>query len=294
MLTMDFYDTVFQQCAEESSTSSSRATRASSKGPSPPTLSSTPIKEPPVYSTSMASSKTGMAMGMVTGYENDDEDPLASSGVTISKHGKTRIQKSSAASLRRESPSIRERRAPVVRETWRKKKGTPPWSQQESDTLRNLCYAKDKSPYHLTLTSPFWKEVLPRLPGRTKSACFMKWKQIRGKKREKKATDSPGIPASSGVSGSWWSDEELKKLAQCCSQQPRTADDWAKIAAQIPGRTSNACEQQYRKRIRGVNPEIVDETRPEEVLPIPAADEESVQGNLTTREGEGDDWESPD
>lgn len=291
---MDFYDTVLQQCAEDSSTSSSRATRASSKGSSPPTLSSTPTEEPPGYSTSMASSKTGMATGMVTENEKDDEDPPASSDVTISKHGKARIHKSSAASSKHESPSIRERRAPVVRETWRKRKATPPWSQQECDTLRKFCYGKDGSSYHLTLRSPLWKEVLPRLPGRTKSACFMKWREIRGKKRERKATDSPGMPASSGVTGRRWSDEELKKLAQCCSQQPRTADDWAKIAAQIPGRTSNACELQYRKRIMGVNLEIVDEARPEEALPIPAADEESMHGNLTTREGEGDDWKSPD
>lgn len=288
MLMMDSYDKVLQKCAEDSSTSSSRATRASSKGSSP-TLSSTPTKEPPGYPTSMASSKTGMATGMLTGYEKDDEDPLASSEVTISKHGKARIQKSPAASLTHESPSIRERRAPAVRETWRKRKATPPWSQQERETLRNLCYGKDESPRHITLASPLWKEVLTRLPGRTKSACFMKWREIRGKERERKATDSPGMPASRGASTRWWSDEELEKLAQFCSQQPRTADDWAMVAAQIPGRTSNACESQYRKRIRGLNFEIVDETRPEEVLPIPAADGESVQGNLTPREEEDDD-----
>lgn len=285
---MDSYDTVLQQCAEDASTSSSRTTRASSKGSSPQAPPSAPIKEPPGYPISMASSKTGMTTGMITRDEKDDEDPLALSDVTISKHGKARIQKSPAAPLTHESPSIRERQAPAVRETWRKRKANPQWSQQECDTLRNLCYGKDESPRHITLASPLWKEISTQLPGRTKSACFMKWREMRGKGVEGKAADSSGMPASGVVSTRWWSDEELEKLAQCCSQQPRTADDWAMIAAQIPGRTSNACESQYRKRIRGLNFEIVDGTRPEEVLPIPAADEESVQGNLTPREGEDD------
>lgn len=271
---MDSYDTVLQQCAEDSSTSSSRATRASSKGSSPPTLSSTPTKEPPGYPTSMASSKTGMATGMLTGYEKDDEDPLASSEVTISKHGKAKIQKSPPAPLTHEFPSIRERRAPGVRETWRKRKANPQWSQQECDTLRNLCYGKDESPRHITLASPLWKEISAQLPGRTKSACFMKWREMRGKGVEGKATGSPGTRASDVGSSRWWSDEELEKLAQYCSKQPRTADDWAMVAAQIPGRTRNACESQYRKRLKGVDLEIMDETRPQEVLPIPAADEE--------------------
>lgn len=284
MLILNSYDTVLQQCAEDASTSSSRTTRSSSKASSPHAPPSTPIKEPPKYPISMASSKTGMATGMLTGYEEDDEDPLALSDVTISKHGKARIQKAPAAPLTHESPSIRERRAP-----WRKSKAIPQWSQQECDNLRNLCYSMAEPPHHITLASPLWKEISTQLPGRTKSACFMKWREIRGKERARKATDSPGMRASDGVSSRWWSDEELEKLAQCCSQLPRTADDWAKVAAQIPGRTRNACESQYRKRLKGVDFEIMDATHPQEVLPIPAADEESVQGNLTPREGEDDD-----
>lgn len=236
-----------------------------------------------------------MTTSMLIENEGDDVDLLAISDVTISRHGKARVQESPAAPLTSDSPSIREQRAPDCPETLLKRRSSriPRWSKQECDTLRNLCDGKDKPFHHITMASPLWENVSAHLPGRTSAACFMKWKQIRRKARKKKPTDSPAMRDGGGVSTNRWSEEELKKLAQCCSQLPRAAVDWALVAAQIPGRTGPACESQYQRRFRGTNFEILDETLPQGV-PIPAANGELVQGNMTFREGEKDDRKSLD
>lgn len=194
---MGFHGIVLQQCAESASASSSRTTRATSKGSSPPAPSSTPIAEPPGHPKSMASSEGGMNPDMFIEKDGADGDLLATPGVTISRHGKANIRESPAAPLTRGSPSIRGRRAPAGRGKSLKRKVTRPprWSQQECDILRNHC--NDELLHHAT--SPFWEYVAAQLPERTKRACFMKWREIRGKERQrKKATDSTGTRDSGG------------------------------------------------------------------------------------------------
>lgn len=192
---MGLHGIVLQQCAE--SASASRTTRATSKGSSPPLPSSSPIAEPTGHRKSMASPEVGMNTDMFIEKDGADGDLLATPGVTISRHGKANIRESPAASLTRGSPSIKGRRTPAVRGKSLKKKATRPprWSQQECDILRNHC--NDELLHHAT--SPFWEYVAAQLPERTKRACFMKWRDIRGKERQrKKATYSTGTRDSSG------------------------------------------------------------------------------------------------
>lgn len=191
---MGFHGIVLQQCAE--SASASRTTRATSKGSSPPLPSSTPIAEPTGHRKSMASPE-GMNTDMFIEKDGADGDLLATPGVTISRHGKANIRESPAAPLTCGSPSIKGRRTPAVRGKSLKKKATRPprWSQQECDILRNHC--NDELLHHAT--SPFWEYVAAQLPERTKRACFMKWREIRGKERQrKKATHSTGTRDSGG------------------------------------------------------------------------------------------------
>lgn len=198
MLMMDSHGIVLQQCAEGASASSSRTTRATSKGSSPPAPSSTPIAEPPAHPKSMASPEIGMDTNMYIEKDGADGDLLATAGVTISRQGKANIRQSPAAPLTRGSPSIRGRRPPAGRGKSLKKKATRPprWSQQECDILRNHC--NDELLHHAT--SPFWEYVAAQLPERTKRACFMKWREIRGKERQrKKATDSTRTRDSGGI-----------------------------------------------------------------------------------------------
>lgn len=195
---MDFHGIVLQQCAEGASASSSRTTRATSKGSSPPAPSSTPIADTPVHRKSMASSQVGMNTGMLVEKDEADGDLLATPGVTISTHGKANIRESPAAPLTRGSPSIRGRRPPAGRGKSLKRKATRPprWSQQECDILRDHC--NDELLHHAT--SPFWEYVAAQLPERTKRACFMKWRDIRGKEcQRKKATDSTRLRDNGGI-----------------------------------------------------------------------------------------------
>lgn len=291
-LTIDFHDAVLQQCAEDVAAASPRITRATSKGSSSRAASSTPFAEPPGHPALMTFSEASDSRGVLTENDEDDVDILSSSDVTIAGHRKAKIQESPASPLSREPPSTRKRQDPAGQETLLKRTSALAyrWSQQECDVLRSLCYGKDEVGQRVP--SPFWRDVSAQLPGRTQGGCFMKWKQIGRRPRKEKANESPRARKLGGKSA-FWSEEELRKLEICVWQQPRRGRDWEKIAAQIPGRTSQACSLQYRRKLRGVNFENLSETQPQGV-PVSAADAESVQGNLATQEGEGDGRKNPD
>lgn len=266
---VDVHDTVLQQCAEGVAAPLSRTTRATSKGSSPRAASSTTIAEPPGHQKLTSFPEAGDTRGVPIEYVEGDEDVLSASEVTISKPRKAKMQESPPAPLTHELPSIGERKAPAG-------PGRPPkrsiprararWSQQEYDIIRNFCYGKDEA--NGPLSSPFWNDVAAQLPGRTRSACFCKWRDTG------KTTDSPGAQ-STGATPGQWSEEALRKLAQYCSQQPR-----------------KDCDGQYRKRLRGGNFEMLNETQPGAVS-VSAADGELVQEEMSAAEGEGDNSGSP-
>lgn len=275
---VDVHDTVLQQCAEGVAAPLPRTIRATSKGSSPRAASSTPIAEPPGHPKLTSFPEAGDIRGVPIEYVEGDEDLLSASEVTVSKPRKLKMQESPPAPLTHELPSIGERKAPAGRGRPTKRSipraRAPRWSQQEYDIIRNFCYGKDEA--NGPLSSLFWNDVAAQLPGRTRGACFCKWRETGGglRKEKKKTADSPGA-RSTGTTPGQWSEEELRKLAQYCSQQPR-----------------KDCDGQYRKRLRGGNFEILNETQPGAVS-VSAADGELVQEKMTAAEGEGDNSASP-
>lgn len=287
-LTINCRDPVLQQYAEDAAAPSTpraaklaRTTRSTSKGSSP-APSSTQIAEPSVLPTSVASSEAGMAEDVLIEYDQDDRDLIATAKVTTPKprlRG-AKAQESPAGPPGHGLPPRNERQAPASRETSPKTSSSRIcyWSQQECATLTDLCHGKDEALYQYVL--PFWEDVSSQIPGRTQKACFMKWRQMRlARSHKKKAAGSPGT-RNVRSSKKRWSAEELKRLAQC-SSQPAKSCDWDEVATQFPGRTAGACYM--RSKFQG---------RP--ILEAEEINDESEQGNMATREGEGGTSESPD
>ncbi|KAG6354684.1 hypothetical protein INS49_004702 [Diaporthe citri] len=251
---------LLQQHAEDAAAPSppragklARTTRSTSKGCSPPTPSSNQIAEPSGHPSSIAFSEAGMARDELTEYEEGEKDILSISKVTISKHRRVKAQESLAVPPMHESTWTNERQAPTSRETSTKTSSSRArhWSPEECATLRKLCHGKDGALDQYI--SRFWQDVSSQIPGRTQRACFMKWMEMKHGPRKRKTAGSSGT-RHSGSSKTRWSAEEVQKFAQCCSQ-PAKARDWARVAAQFPGRTANACYMQYRK-LRATNLEV--------------------------------------
>lgn len=299
-LTTNCHDPVLQQYAEDAAASPTpregklaRTTRSARKGSSPPAPTSSPIAESSGRPTSMALSEAGMARDIFAENDEDDEDLLSISEVTIPRPRKERVQESPADPLRHEGPSTKGKQAPASLETPPKasSRRVRRWSQQECATLRNLCHGKDEALRQII--GPFWEDVSSQLPGRTQMACISKWRDTR------RATSTPRKKKTTGSSGARnfgarWSAEEVQKLTQCCSQ-PAEARDWAKFATQFPGRTAQACSMQYRK-LRAANLESPSGVQ-FQGRPIFGSEEvhgESEQGNMAPQEGEVHTNESAD
>lgn len=282
---------VLQKYAEDAAASPppregklARPTRSTRNGssPAPP---SNPIAEPSGRPTSMAMSEPGTARDIFAENDEDDEDLLSISEVTIPRPRKGKLQESPADPPRHEAPSTKERQAPASLETPPKtsSRRVRRWSQQECATLRRLCHGKDEALHQII--GPFWEDVSSQLPGRTQMACISKWRETRratSTPRKKKTTGNSGARHS----GARWSAEEVQKLTQCCSQ-PAEARDWAKFATQFPGRTAQACLMQYR-RLRAANVESPNgvQFQGRRIFGSEEVHGESEQGNMTPQEGE--------
>lgn len=257
------HDTVLQQCAEDTAASSSagklaRTTRSITKGSSPRVPPSTPITERVGGPTSTTPPQAGMdSDDELIEDEDNDEDLISTAEVTIPKPRRTKVQESPAALAMHEPRPTRERHclARSSQETSKKRSSSRRglWSQPECDTLKDLCDGKEEGLHHQLRS--FWGPVSAQLPGRSPRACFMKWQDMRAGPRPRKTTtagcsESRGRGARRGR----WSAGELKKLAQYCSR-PGRPRNWAAIAARFPGRSIQACCNQYykgRTRVNGV------------------------------------------
>lgn len=231
---------------------------------------------------------------------DDDEDPISTSEVTIPKPRKAKVLDSPEAPAMHEPPPARERHyQPRSSQETSKKRSSycrRPWSPEECDTLRDLCYHEEEA-FHQS-PSPFWETVSAQLPGRTQGACYMKWRDSRvGRKQSKKTTTGfSGARDSGAAPGARWSAAEVKKLIQYCSP-PGEPRHWAEVAAQFPGRSAQACNAKYLDISRAKRLEILMETQSQGAQASGAEDttsDEPEEGNLVGQEAGGDTKMSSD
>lgn len=287
-LTMNWHGPVLQKYAGGAAEFSSpragklaRATRVTSKSSSPAASPSPPVVEPKSLSNSMALPETEMTGDQCTEAEEDSDDPLSTSRVTILRATRARGEEQLVAPLGHGPLSPKGRQAPNGKEETPKKHGSRIWSTEECDTLVDLCSGKSEAWREPAYAPAFWRDVEAQLPRRTQIACFMKWKDLMGKTHKKR---------TSGAKKDW-SQEESMKLMQL-GPRPGKLINWAKVAAQLPGRTVPSCKTKFYRIFIG-DPDVYLESWNEAQspgMPDTEADEingELMQGNRAAQEAEG-------
>jgi hypothetical protein len=77
-----------------------------------------------------------------------------------------------------------------------------------------------------------WEAVAALVPGRTKQQCRNRWRVL-----------DPSIDRTTALAGKWFEDED-KKLKD--SVQAYGGKSWEAIAALVPGRTKQQCQNRWR------------------------------------------------
>lgn len=213
--------------------------------------------------------------------EGDSDDPLSTSRVTILRATRARDEEQLVALPGHGPLSPEERQTPNSKEETTKKRGTRIWSREDCDTLVDLCSGKSEARREPAYEPAFWGDVKAQLPRRTQIACFMKWKDLQTKNYKKR---------TSGAKKNW-SQEEMMKLMQL-GPRPGKLVNWAKVAAQLPGRTILSCKTKFY-RISIGDPDVYLESwngAQTPGMPDTEADEingELMQGNRAAQEAEG-------
>ncbi|KAJ0124495.1 hypothetical protein J7T55_005833 [Diaporthe amygdali] len=218
-----------------------QVTRPTSRAFSPDVLPPTTIAEPTRHTTPMKLPEVSMPRSPPAVEEQDEEDILTTSRVTVPRPRYANDQADSGASQEQVLPSIEKRQAVSGKEKPPRKKvfDVRFWTKEENDTLIQLCRGNVEALQPFRLGSPgFWKHVSDHLPKRSPNACFQKWKLLKG---------SQEITTNAR---SAWSEEELLKLARTHAQAS-DEENWTKIASHMPGRTEGSCKLQYLRRIKG-------------------------------------------
>jgi hypothetical protein len=78
-----------------------------------------------------------------------------------------------------------------------------------------------------------WGSVAALVPGRTRSQCLSRWKNVL----------DPNVDGASGHTGKWTEDEVIKLKA---AVQMHGGKDWAAIATLVPGRTRDQCWSRWK------------------------------------------------
>jgi hypothetical protein len=98
------------------------------------------------------------------------------------------------------------------------------WTAHENNTLKKaieMYGSKD------------WAAIVALVPGRTKQQCYDRWRKVL----------DPTLGTVNGTKGRWTSDED-NKLKH--SVQMHGGNDWAVIAALVPGRTKRQCHKRWQ------------------------------------------------
>lgn len=241
---MNFHDLVLEKYDENVA----RTTRATSQGSSAPP--STPIAEPPGHPPSMSLAEAGMTNGDEFEEKNDDGvDILSTPEVTIPRPTTARTQENLAAPQINESSSTKKRQIPTSEKTSSKTASSlrRRWSHEDLRTLRTLCDGKAEA---LQWSSPFWAGVAANFPGRTLTACAVKWSRLQGPhfSWDKGATHGSGAPTADAAKRyGRWTQDELEQLLQCLLE-PEKVCDWGEVASKVPGRTAQGCYLQFKKK----------------------------------------------
>lgn len=246
-LMIDLHQPVLEKYAENAA----QTTRATSQG-SPPAPPSTPIAEPPDKPMSMSLAEAGMTNGDEFEEKDDDGvDILSTPEVTIPRPTTARTQENLAAPQINESSSTKKRQTPASKKTSSKTASSlrRRWSHEDLHTLRTLCDGKAEALQWPS--SPFWVGVAGNFPGRTQTACAVKWSRLQGPhfSWDKGATHGSGAPTADAAKRYCkWSPDELEQLVQCLLE-PEKVFDWEEVASKIPGRGAQACYVQFKRKL---------------------------------------------
>lgn len=218
-----------------------QVTRPTSRALSPDVSPPPTIAEPTRHTTPMKLPEVSMPRSPPTVEEQDGDDILTTSRVTVPRPRYANDQADSGASQEQVLPSIEKRQAVSSKEKLPGEKlfDFRFWTKEENDALRQLCRGNVEALQPFRPGSPgFWKHVSDHLPKRSPNACFQKWKLLRGSQEITRRARSA------------WSEEELFKLARTHAQAS-DEENWTKIASRMPGRTEGSCRSQYLRRIKG-------------------------------------------
>jgi hypothetical protein len=86
------------------------------------------------------------------------------------------------------------------------------------------------------MVTRIWDAVAALVPGRTRSQCLSRWKNVL----------NPNIDRASGRTGKWTAVEVIKLKA---AVQMHGGKDWAVIATLVPGRTRGQCWSRWKDAV---------------------------------------------